>query len=110
MYNRDQYLSELKKSTALVLLLEFRAVSLVLLEALAAGMPVIVNKGASAEFARKKLVVEIADQKNAVETAKTIVRVLNFPQKFVPKNPRVFTWEEIADEIIAVFSSFRPLH
>lgn len=103
--DRETYLKELKKSTALVLLLGFRAVSLVVLEGLAAKIPVIVNQGASAAFAQKKYVVEIHDQKNPHETAAVILQVLKNPQQFVPKNPEVFTWSEIGKKITAIFES-----
>ncbi len=99
MTDREAYLKELKQSTALILLLGFRAVSLVLLEGLAAQIPVIVNRGASPAFARKKYVVEIQNQKNPAEVVEVIVRVLKKPEQFVPRNPEVHTWEEIGEKI-----------
>jgi glycosyltransferase involved in cell wall biosynthesis len=105
MTDREAYLKELKCSTALILLLGFRAVSLVLLEGLAAKIPVIVNHGASPAFARKNYVVEIKDQKDPAEAAEVITRVLKNPQQFVPKNPEVFTWEEIGEKIKNVLES-----
>ncbi|MFH0955528.1 MAG: glycosyltransferase family 4 protein [Candidatus Micrarchaeota archaeon] len=105
MTDRDAYLKELKCSSALILLLGFRAVSLVLLEGLAAQIPVIVNQGASPAFAQKKYVVEIKNQKDPVKTAEVIAKVLKNPQQFVPKNPEVFTWEEIGERIKNVLES-----
>lgn len=105
MTDREAYLKELKQSTALILLLGFRAVSLVLLEGLAAKIPVIVNQGASPAFARKKYVVEIKNQKNPREAAEVILKVLHKPQQFVPANPEVFTWGEIGEKIKAVLDS-----
>lgn len=105
MTDRDAYLKELKQSSALILLLGFRAVSLVLLEGLAAKIPVIVNHGASPVFAQKKYVVEIQNQKNPQEVADVILKVLKTPDRFVPKNSEVFTWEEIGEKIKNVFES-----
>lgn len=101
--DRETYLTELKKSTALILLLEFRAVSLVLLEGLAARIPVIVNKGASPVFAKKKYVTEIKNQKNPQQIAAVILNVLQNPKRFVPQKTEIFSWEQIGDKILKVF-------
>ncbi len=100
--DRETYLKELKKSSALILLLGFRAVSLVLLEGLAAKIPVIVNRDASPAFAKKKFVVEIQNQKNPSEVADVILAVLENPKRFVPEKADVFSWEEIGEKIVRV--------
>lgn len=100
--SHGEYIIELKKSSAIVLLLEFTNISSVVCEALAAKIPVIASADSIPEYSRKGYVVPVNPQ-NHGEVAQAILDVLTSPKKFVAKNPPVYSWKQIGKRLAATY-------
>ncbi|MEK6957778.1 MAG: glycosyltransferase family 4 protein [archaeon] len=100
---RKEYVKELEKAGVFILLLGFRNVSTVVMEALAMGLPVITTADSVPEFIEKKYVVGIRDPENKEETASVILEVLENPGKFAAKNPKILTWGQSAKKHLEIY-------
>lgn len=103
---RNEYIKELEKASASILLLEFKNASTVLIEALKMGLPCIITSNSVPEFVEKKFVVGVPDPKNHEAVANTILNVLKKPQSYILNNPEILSWEQIVDEELKIFKKF----
>ncbi|HZX34658.1 MAG TPA: glycosyltransferase family 4 protein [archaeon] len=106
--SRKEYVKELRKASVFILLLGFRNVSTVVMEALEMGLPVITTADSVPEFVEKKYVVGIQNPEDARETASVILKVLENPGKFAAKKPETLSWKESAKRHLEIYRKILP--
>jgi len=107
--DRDLYYKRLKEAEVFVFLSDYESQGIVVSEAIACGLPVIVsNNSGFKDFVKRKEAIGLDDPTDPERVAKTIIRVLDNPEKFRPTNKFVLDWKAVGEKILQAYQNIYP--